>query len=317
MDTHLRPRRINVLLFDGVNSLDVAGPVQAFHSAIWREKKHYILRFVSVDGRPVTSCCGLGLRADAALDEISPRDDLLVPGGIGVDALLNNCRVLEAIVQVESPARIISICSGALVLASAGVLDGLPATTHWSRAADTARYPSVLWDLDRICTRNDRIYTSAGVSTGIDLALSMIRSDCGVDVALQVARELVVQLRRTGGQSQYAMHLTAQFTGDATLARLIERIVADPAQPWRMSDMATQAGMNARTLARHFNKELSQSPAQFVEKVRIDHARGLLLDGVPLKRVAAQSGFGDMQRMRRAFMRRFGVHPVEYAAAFG
>ncbi|CAN0603281.1 unnamed protein product, partial [Ectocarpus sp. 12 AP-2014] len=201
--------------------------------------------------------------------------------------------------------RVISICSGALLLAAAGVLDGRTATTHWSRLTDTKQFGRVLWDLDQICTAQDRVFTSAGVTTGIDLALSIIRADCGASVALAVARELVMQLRRTGGQSQYAMHLAGQFTKDDTLTRLIEQVVAEPHLNWTLAAMAETAGLNPRTLSRHFKRDLQENPAQFVERVRVDHARGLMADKLPLKQVARLSGFGDLQRMRRAFLRRF------------
>lgn len=319
MDKAPRTRLIDVLIFDGVNLLDVAGPVQAFETARYRDVKVYGHRYVSLDGQPVTASCGLTLAAEAALSAQSDADDMLIPGG-DVDPLLQNKAlrdVVEARRRRSGDGRLISICSGALILAAAGVLDGLVATTHWSRNALTADYDKVIWDLDRISTQSDRIFTSAGVTTGIDLALAIIRHDCGSAVALEVARELVVQLRRTGGQSQYAIHLAGQFTPDDNLTRLIEAVVARPDQPWSLDDLARVAGMNARTLTRRFKAHLNVSPAQFVERTRVDYARGLLTDGFALQTVAAKSGFGDLQRMRRAFQRRFGVNLGEYLAVFG
>jgi transcriptional regulator GlxA family with amidase domain len=203
-----------------------------------------------------------------------------------------------------------------MLLAQAGVLDGIAATTHWAREEQTKNYPDVAWDLDRISISHGKVFTSAGVTTGIDLALAIIQADCGPSAALAVARELIVQLRRTGGQSQYAFHLAGQFTGDGTLAQLIEQIVARPNLDWTLEAMADAAGMNTRTLTRRFKRDLEETPAQFVEKVRVDHARSLLQEEMPLKRVAAESGFGDLQRMRRAFRRRFGVQVGEYKAMF-
>jgi transcriptional regulator GlxA family with amidase domain len=313
-------RTIDVLLFDNVNLLDVSGPVQAFEAATVAGHKRYAMRFVSPDGNPVRASCGLALVADQQLSERSGSDDLLIPGGNGVDALIENASVRDVIqhrAAREGTGRLISICSGALVLAAAGVLDGRRATTHWSRSLDTEKYENVLWDLDRISTSDTRIFTSAGVTTGIDLALAIIRADCGPRVALAAARELVVQLRRTGGQSQYAIHLAGQFTRDDTLTQLIEKVVTQPQLEWSLDALAASAGMNSRTLSRHFKRDLNETPAQFVERVRIDHARGMLSENIPLKQVAVDSGFGDLQRMRRAFHRRFGVHVSAYQSAFG
>lgn len=320
MDTLLNPRTIDVLLFDGVNMLDISGPVQAFKTARVNGRRKYRMRYVSPDGQPVRTCCGMTLVADGELAVGSDSSDLLIPGGEGVDVLVNNQDVRTIIQQRAASAgqqRLISVCSGALVLASAGVLDGHAATTHWSRSEDIQQYDKVHWDLDRICVSNGRVFTSAGVTTGIDLALAIIRHDCGAASALDVARELVVQLRRTGGQSQYAIHLAGQFTRDDNLTQLIEQVVTQPHLDWTLEGMASSAGMNARTLSRHFKRSLQETPAQFVERVRVDHARGLLTENMPSKQVAIDSGFGDLQRMRRAFQRRFGVGVREYICAFG
>ncbi|MGB7243403.1 MAG: DJ-1/PfpI family protein [Sulfitobacter sp.] len=320
MDTSPKPRTIDVLLFDGVNMLDVSGPVQAFKTAKLNGRRKYRMRYVSPNGDPVTACCGITLVADRPLATGSESADLLIPGGVGVDELIKN-QAVKAVIQhradANGKARLISVCSGALVLASAGVLDGCAATTHWSRLQDTQKYDKVHWDLDRISVSDGRVFTSAGVTTGIDLALAIIRHDCGAASALEVARELVVQLRRTGGQSQYAIHLAGQFTRDEPLAQLIEHVVTQPHLNWTLEGMANSAGMNARTLSRHFKRSLQETPAQLVERVRVDHARGLLAENMPSKQVAVDSGFGDLQRMRRAFQRRFGVGVGEYMRVFG
>jgi transcriptional regulator GlxA family with amidase domain len=319
IDITRKNRSIDVLLFDDVNLLDVSGPVQAFDTAKVNGEKRYHVRYVSIDGSSVRAGCGLRMIPDAALSPETTSDDLLIPGGVGVNALIPNSMVCEVVanhLNRKPGGRVISICSGALLLAAAGVLDGRAATTHWSRLADTKKYDRVLWDLDQIFTAQDRVFTSAGVTTGIDLALSIIRADCGATVALAVARELVIQLRRTGGQSQYAIHLAGQFTKDDALTRLIEQVVAEPHLDWSLDALAQAAGLNPRTLSRHFKRDLQENPGQFVERIRIDHARGLMADKLPLKQVARLSGFGDLQRMRRAFQRRFGVHLSDYVNSF-
>ncbi|MEP3347267.1 MAG: DJ-1/PfpI family protein [Litoreibacter sp.] len=319
IDKSLKTRSIDVLLFDDVNLLDVSGPVQAFDTAMVGGEKRYDVRYVSIDGGPVRAGCGLRMTPDAALSPQTTSDDLLIPGGAGVDALIPNsaaCDIVANHLDRKPNGRVISICSGALLLAAAGVLDGRTATTHWSRLANTKEYDRVLWDLDQIAIGQDRVFTSAGVTTGIDLALSIIRADCGATVALAVARELVVQLRRTGGQSQYAIHLAGQFTKDDALTQLIEQVVAEPHLDWSLDGLAKTAGMNPRTLSRYFKRDLQENPAQFVERIRIEHARGLMADKLPLKRVAQLSGFGDLQRMRRAFQRRLGVNISDYVNSF-
>ena len=319
MDSAPRTRTIDVLLYEDVNAVDVSGPAQAFHHARLGGRRIYGLRYVSMDGAPVRASCGLVLAPDGRLSAADDADDLLVPGGAGVDRIMRDEAILDAVrARAARPGdgRLLSVCSGALVLAAAGALDGHAATTHWSRERDTKRFPTVAWDLDHICVTSDRVLTSAGVTTGIDLALAVIRSDCGHAVALAVARELVVQLRRTGGQSQYAMHLAGQFA-QAGLGRLIEAVIAEPKRAWTLDALAGEAGMNRRTLSRAFQRHLAMPPARFVERARVDHARGLLQDGLPLKAVATESGFGDLQRMRRAFQRRYGVSVAQYAAAFG
>ncbi len=320
MDKQPNERTIDVLIFDGVNLLDVAGPIQAFYKARFRDARIYRHRYVSPDGLSIRASCGLTLQPEDALSATSQSNDLLVPGGKGVDEITQDAAVLATIRSWPSKprdTRLIAICSGALILAAAGVLDGQSATTHWSRKAETEQHPGVEWDLDRIFVAGAGIYTSAGVTTGIDLALSIIRTDCGNASALAVARELVVQLRRTGGQSQYATHLAGQFQSEDALAKLIEAVISDPCKDWTVENLADAAGMNSRTLSRKFVASMDTTPARFVERVRVDHARGLLADGLSPKRVAVDAGFGDYQRMRRAFRRQVGIDPADFARTFG
>lgn len=314
MDKAPRERDLDILLFDGVNLLDVAGPAEAFATARFNGKSVYRLRFLSMDGAEVTASCGMTLGVHGRAKNGSLENDLLVPGGDGVDGIAANEEV-KVLLRART-GRLISICSGALALAAAGVLDGHDATTHWSRAAQLTRYPSVRWDLDRIFTRSGRVFTSAGVTTGVDLALAIIRKDCGSTVAMTVARELVVQMRRTGGQSQYAAHLSAQFH-DNDLARLVESVIADPCRPWTLPNLAAEAGLHPRTLSRRFKRQHAETtPVNFVERIRVERARTLLEERHPIKTVATRSGFGDVQRLRRAFRRQLKTQPTDYEAAF-
>lgn len=322
-------RQIDVFVYTGMNILDVAGPVQAFSSAIMNGEFAYQHRFISLDGAPVMACCGMRVQADCALDEGKTQNDLLVPGGYGVDKYFSNLvlqNTLKKYAQSKKNNRIISICSGALLLADAGLLDGLEATTHWGREAQSReQFPHVDWNLDKIYIapqdQHKKIYTSAGVTTGIDLALSIIAQDLGAKAALEVARELVVYLKRSGGQSQFSNYLVQQYeaksSGKDGMARLVGEINQQPTRPWTLDTMAHFSEMNARTLTRKFQSQFATTPAEFVEQVRIDKARELLSQGLVLKQVASTSGFGDVQRMRRAFKRRLGVTLQDYVKGFG
>lgn len=330
-------RQIDVFIYNGMNLLDVAGPVQAFSTAKDGDRYAYKHRYLSLDGEPIIACCGMRVHADAALRQAGGQEggqagysnDLLVPGGNGVDQYLSNAdlqKALRSYASKDEDNRIISICSGALLLADAALLDGKKATTHWGREAQSkAQFPHVDWNLDRIYiapeTKSKQIYTSAGVTTGIDLALSIIAQDLGAKAALDVARELVVFLKRSGGQSQFSNYLIQQYEALSTSKDGVERLVTEinehPAQDWSLSNMAKFAAMNARTLTRKFHQQFAATPAEFVEQVRLDKARDLLSKGLVLKQVASASGFGDVQRMRRAFKRRLGVTLQDYVKGWG
>lgn len=314
------PRSIDCLVFDGINLLDLAGPVQAFSSAGYEREPPYRIRFVSHEGVPVRADCGMTIVADAALDSASQADDLLVPGGYGVNDCLRQASLLDIIGtwrETRPSGRLMSVCSGALILAAAGVLDGRLATTHWGRAADArATYPQVDWQTDRIYVLDDPVFTSAGVTTGIDMALAIIRRDCGAEVTLEVGRELVVQMQRMGGQEQFSAALTAQHGGDPALERLVNAVLTAPARDWTLENMAREARTSPRSLRRKFSAQIGMSPAKFVERVRIDRAREALLGGASLKSVASACGFRDVQRMRRAFLRHLGTSAADYSRRF-
>ncbi|MCZ4282413.1 DJ-1/PfpI family protein [Kiloniella laminariae] len=314
-------RQIDVFVFENVNLLDISGPVQAFHSASAPDHVFYTHRFISPDGKNVRTSCGMEIVAQGSIQNINPVADLLIPGGDGIDAFLEDREISTAIRAFASQTknqRLISICSGALLLAAAGVLDGRRATTHWSRAQIVkSRYPRVLWELDTIYTKSDRIYTSAGVSTGIDLALAIIEEDCGRTLSLEVAQELVVYLKRSGGQRQFSQLLQAQQQAEPDLIKLIDKISGNPAYNWTLSELAKASNMSPRTLDRKFNQSLGISPVQFVELTRLEQAKILLAKGRSMKQVASLCGFGDLQKMRRCFSRHLGVTTSEYLQHFG
>ncbi len=311
-------RLIDILLFDGLNILDVAGPVQALSSANADGTERYRLRFVSADGKGVTSSCGLRLQADAIASPDGGQD-LLVPGGGGVDRVMENRRMLEIVAAwpVDDNRRVVSICSGALILASAGLLKGRKATTHWQRAAQAHRqFPEVRWDTDALYHADGNVLTSAGVASGIDLALEIIRRDHGSPLALTVARQLVVYLKRSGGQSQFADLLEAQFSGDRELGRLVEALERDPGGDWTLETMAEAAGLTPRTLSRRFSASSGLTPVKYLERYRLKRAADVLAGGAPVGSAIRVSGFSDFQQMQRAFKRHLNTTVGEYRDKF-
>ena len=329
-----RPRLVAVLAFEGAQLLDVAGPVQAFASAneIAQETggAPYRMVVVSRRGGPVTTTSGLPLVTQPMARAIgkSQIDTLIVPGGAGIhDTLRDGPTVAWVRRQALSVRRIASVCTGAFLLAEAGLLTGRRATTHWKSHARLAQqYPDVEVDPDPIYIRDGRIWTSAGITAGIDLSLALIQEDLGRKVAMQVARHLVVFLNRPGGQSQFSAPLQAQTaaaaaaaTGNAPnrFAPLHDWIAENVAGDLRVERLAEQAGMSPRTFARVYTAKIGVTPARMVEKIRIEAVRRNLEESdMPIKQIAARCGFGQEERLRRAFGRQVGTTPAEYRRRF-
>ena len=312
-------RQIDILLFNNINLLDVAGPAQAFSSAEVSGEPVYNTRFVSEDGEPVVSCCGLRLCVDAIASKHSDAQDLLIPGGKGVDALMQSAGIAQLIRTWRSSPdkRLISVCSGSLVLANAGVLDKLRATTHWSRTQQALQqFPQVEWLIDELYVSDQQVYTSAGVTTGIDLSLALIQEDCGGACALSVARELVVYMQRQGNQSQFSGIVDLQLQPHNTLSLLVDAIVQYPERLWTVEYMAQFCNLTERTLTRRCHKYFGTSPKRFVEKVRVSKACEWIATGVPLGLVISRSGLTDQQQINRAFKRQLDTSVNEYIGRF-
>lgn len=307
--------------FDDVLLMDVAGPAQVFASANKvLDRLAYAVAIASLDGKAVTTDTGLTLQADASLADVKEGDILIVPGGPGVDQRLEDPLLRRFLIQLGPRfRRFVSICSGSLLTAAAGLLSGRRATTHWERD-DLAhrRFPEVDWHLDEIFTQDGKFHCSAGVTTGIDLTLSLVEADHGRHVALGVAREMVVFMQRHGGQSQYSEPLKAQATSNRRLGDLYGRIEQDPTADWRVTRMAEIAGMTERTLHRDFTLEFGQPPSRFVEARRLAIAR-TYLEGSrkTIKEIASLSGFATEQKMRRTFVKLLGIRPTDYRNRFG
>jgi transcriptional regulator GlxA family with amidase domain len=312
-------RVVAVLAFDNVKLLDVAGPIEVFAEAN-RHGADYDVRVVSVDGRDVTSSAGVVLRAhsDVTTVLLTPIDTAMVAGAdvlttrpIG-DDLVSAAEQLAAVAR-----RTCSICTGAFILAKAGLLDRKRATTHWSAASLLARsYPGIQVESDSIFVQDGDVFTSAGVTAGIDLALALVERDFGPGVARTVAQGLVVFMQRPGGQSQFSPALEAPRATAPGLQALVDAVVANPAGDHSLEQLASRVSVSPRHLRRMFHDELSTTPARFVESVRIDTAKRLLIASSSVSVAARESGFGSAESMRRAFALRVGVSPSAYRDRF-
>ncbi|WP_051835962.1 GlxA family transcriptional regulator [Streptomyces sp. NRRL WC-3549] len=310
-------RTVLVVLFDGVQSLDVSGPMEVFAGASRAPGVSYELRTASLGGAAVRCTSGLTLLPDGALEDAAVPDLLLVPGGQGTREPQPE---LIAWLRAHAPraGRLVSVCSGALLLAEAGQLDGHRVTTHWAVCARLARdHPAVEVDPDPIFVRDGRLATSAGVTAGIDLALALVEEDHGREVALAVARHLVVFLRRPGNQAQFSAQLTAQTATREPLRDLQHWITQHPDADLSVEALAARARLSPRHFARAFQAETGLTPGRYVERVRLEQARRLLEDTADgVARISRASGYGTPEAMRRAFVKALGTAPAEYRRRF-
>ncbi|HEX5515229.1 MAG TPA: GlxA family transcriptional regulator [Gammaproteobacteria bacterium] len=301
------PHRIDVLIFEEFQLLDASGPIAAFEIATGFHPGAYQINAVAVAAGPIRSSSGIALHAAALADGA---DTLLIAGGEGVRAAAR-CRRTTAYVQAlaQAGARVASVCTGSFVLAAAGLLSGRRATTHWAETARFARlFPDVQLDSDRIFTRDGKVWTSAGVTAGIDLALALIAEDLGERTARDTARQLVLPYRRSGGQSQFSSFLESQRGG--RFSAVLDWARDHLAQPLSVEQLAERAAMSPRHFARAFKRETGVTPAKAIERLRLEAARARLeADIDPVDRIADLTGFGDAERMRRAFVRSFGQPP--------
>jgi transcriptional regulator GlxA family with amidase domain len=304
------PRAIGVLIFSDFQLLDAAGPITAFEIAGRYGAGAYALSVVSAQAGQVRSSSGVAISA-AGFGEAPPLDTLVVAGGDGVDQAVHDPVTLAYIRAVaQRTRRTVSVCSGALLLAQAGLLDGRVATTHWSRTAEFARrYPKVRLEPDRIFTRDGAIWTSAGITAGIDLSLALIADDLGEAIARKTAQQMVVYRQRPGGQSQFSAVLEMERR-EGRFAGLLGWMGEHLDQALTVDDLAARAAMSPRNFARRFVAETGVTPARAVERLRVEAAREQIETGAdPMDQIALRTGFGDVERMRQAFLRAFGQPP--------
>ncbi|MBV8398928.1 MAG: GlxA family transcriptional regulator [Acetobacteraceae bacterium] len=316
-------RVVEILVFPAVQLLDVTGPLQVFASANdvtakAGETPPYEIRIVAAGGQSIEASSGMAIVAHPLSSMKAGLDTLVIAGGDGVDAAAADTILVDWVRDRATLARrTVSICTGAFLLAASGMLDGRRATTHWAFCAELARrFPAVRVESDPIFLRDGSIWTSAGVTAGIDLALALVEEDLGRTVALAVARYLVVFLKRPGEQAQFSEVLALQSAEDkfGALHDWIRKHLADDLS---LAVLARQAGMSERSFSRHYAEATEQTPARAIERLRVEEARRLLLETrLPVKRISQRCGFGSEETMRRSFLRLVATTPQEYRARF-
>jgi transcriptional regulator GlxA family with amidase domain len=313
-------RRIVLVTFPDTTLLDVVGPSEVFHSANeLGASPPYELGVASAGGGPVRASSGLVVDTVPIGGVRGPVDTLMTTGGTGVRAAAQDAALVAGVARLAGGARrVTSVCTGTFLLAAAGLLEGRRVTTHWGRAAALARqFPTLDIDPDRIFIRDGSVWTSAGVTAGIDLALALVEDDHGPDLAREVARWLVVFVQRPGGQGQFSSHVAVPAPRRGDVRQVLDTIAADPAGDLSVAALARRAGLSERHLARMFRAETGTTVGEHVEAVRVEAARRLLEGSEEgLGVVARRCGFGTVETFHRAFKRRTGITPGEHRARF-
>lgn len=327
MNVHLRsaPIRVHIVIYNGFKALEAVATMSVFqyantHLANRGRAPAYDVSFASSQLGPIRSDMPLSLEATKSLGIRDLPDVAVIVGAPHIEQALQDNAEIVAWAREAAPRldRLVALCSGCFFLADAGLLDGERATTHWSVAALLARkYPQVVVEADSIYLRAGHLWTSAGVTAGIDLALALVEEDLGLGIALDVARDLVVYLKRPGGQSQFSVHLASQKTNHAGMRDLQDWILSHVDEPLSVAQLSSRAVMSERNFRRVFQKETGASPAAFVDRARLEAARRLLEQSeLPVKTIATRVGLHNEQALRKLFLRFLGVTPKDYRARF-
>jgi transcriptional regulator GlxA family with amidase domain len=320
----IAPRQVEVLAFPDVQLLDVAGPVQVFADANDQAARPhapspYRIRVIAPEGAQIRATSGLAFATEPLPDPAEPLDTLIVAGGHGVMRAAEDASLVEWLkIRAGAARRTASVCSGAFMLAAAGLLDRRRAVTHWE-VCDllSRRHPAVTVEPDPIFVHDGPVWSSAGVTAGIDLSLALVEEDLGRAIALSVARHLVVFLKRPGGQAQFSAALSLQLADDH-FADLHGWLAEHLGENLSLPRLAAQAAMSERTFLRRYREATGLTPARAIERLRVEAARQFLAEtGLPAKRIAARCGFGSEETMRRSFVRLQGVSPQDYRQRFG
>ena len=314
------PRRITFVIFDGFQALDLVGPYEVFQHASWLTGG-YSCEVVAPVAGAVTSRSGLPVQAGSGVADLDPAgiDTMVVAGGSGVDDARADSSLVSWVAAAGSGARrAASVCSGVFLLAAAGLVTGRRVTTHWARAEQLAReHPEVTVDCDPIFITDGPVWTSAGVTAGLDLALALVEDDHGRDIAHAVAKEMVMFLRRPGSQSQFSVPLWSAQPRTDPIRAVLAAVHADPGGQHGIAEMAGGAGLSTRHLQRRFTAEIGVPPAAYLERVRVEAAQRALTDGdEPVEVIARRCGFGTAETLRRAFHRNTRIAPSDYRDRF-
>lgn len=321
----IRPKRVVMLVHEDTYTLDVVGPIDVLMSTrlFLEGAQAYEVNVVAKEAGPIQTYSGITLQADQsyadALAHTTPIDTLIVAGGPhAVNASDDRDLLTFVKAAADSAQRVVSICTGALILGAAGLLDNRRATTHWWWCPILKqKHPSAKVESDAIFVRDGKVWTSAGVTTGMDLALALVEMDLGREMALNVARLNVMYMMRPGGQSQFSAHLIAQKADDPVINETLAFILSHLKEPLTVTALAARAIMSERTFARKFKEETGVTPAHYVEAARIEAARvELEQSDIGVEEIAVQTGFQSAERMRRAFQRHLGVSASDYRERF-
>jgi transcriptional regulator GlxA family with amidase domain len=316
-DVKAAARVVVIVVFDGLKLLDAAGPAEVFAEAN-RFGANYSLEIASVDGGDVATSIGTRFAVTRSIASIESADTVVVAGGDNLVGRPIDPALVEALKTVPPKTRrLASVCTGAFILAQAGLLDGRRATTHWRHTGRLARaFPGVAVEPDAIFVRDGDVFTSAGVSSGIDLALALVELDYGPELVREVARALVVYLKRAGGQSQFSVMVEAEPPPYSPLRVATDAIAADPGADHSVTKLAERASLSTRQLTRLFQSQLGMTPARYVELVRVDFARAALDAGRTVTETARMAGFGSTETLRRVFLEHLGITPKAYRDRF-
>jgi len=320
----MTPKHIVIVGYDDITSLDLAGPLEAFSSAVIEDASRnpqpcYKVTIAALGAKTFRSESGLRMMATCFLNSVRHLDTLLIPGGRAMRLSDSGPKLANWISRrADQIRRIASVCTGIYGLAPTGLLNGRRVTTHWRFAADLAnRYPELKIDANALYIRDGKFYTSAGITAGIDLSLALIEEDYGPQVALRVARELVVYMKRPGGQEQFSAPLKFQVTSTSPFADLAAWMLAHLDQDLSVEVLAEHVNLSPRQFSRRFKSEFNSSPAAFVQRVRLDEARKRLsASGGSVESIADSVGFPDPDSFRRAFVQCFGLAPRQYRNRF-
>lgn len=319
-------RSIGIIIFNGCNIVDACGPAGVFGAAneLARDRgantQPYIIQFIGSAVGPIATSAGPCLYATKSIDQLPDGTDTIIcAGGVGSRMMSLDHSAVRAVASVaQRSRRIVSVCTGAFVLAASGLLNGKRAVTHWAHCDDLAcRFPDVNVDPDPIFIRDRNVYTSAGITAGMDLSLSLIEEDFGRAFATDVAKEMVMFLKRPGSQSQFSQHLRTQMAPDGKLKDIQIWVLDNLSEKHSVESLAERAMMSPRSFYRNFKEAVGLTPSRYVTELRVDAAKRLLEESpLQIKTIAAKCGFGDEERMRRSFHRWVGICPDDYRQRF-